>query len=129
MIATGILLLSKFELYLLSHFLLQLHKMDLQRAPAAPKDHQRTFSPSSQQDSRPVDIPSLLNPVKCEDRLIASSAAGSLSLPSINTDPLILSRPDTQSLSLARTSPYRQVGQEAPYPQAQNCERPHGVNP
>lgn len=105
----------------------------LQRVAAAPKDHQRAFSLFSQepgqQDSRPIGIENLLNPVKCEDRLNASGAHSSLSLPRTNADLLDSLRSDTHSLSLARSYPYRQVSQEAPYRQAQSFERPCTVNP
>lgn len=71
----------------------------------------------------------LLNPVECEGGFNASSAPGSPSLSKVNTGLLVSSISDAHSLSLARSSPYRQVSQDAPYSQAQDCERTRGVNP
>ena len=88
-----------------------------QRVPDAPKDRQ--LSPSSkesdQQDSRAIGIPDLLNPAICKGRLNARSGPGSLSLPRINMDLPISSRPDTRSLCLVRSSsPRKESGGSPP---------------
>ena len=101
-----------------------------QQVSAAPKDRQLSSSSqkSDQQDSRPINIPNLLNPEKCGDRLNASGALSSLSLPRIKMDLLVSSRPNTHNLCLAKPSSYPQISQETPYPQVQKCKRPRDVN-
>ncbi|KAL9589131.1 MAG: hypothetical protein Q9179_007989, partial [Wetmoreana sp. 5 TL-2023] len=99
---------------------------DLQRVAAASNDHLQTFAASSrqpdQQSSRSVGIQKLLNPVECKGRSNASIAPGS-----VNAGLPILPRSDAHSLSLARSSPYRPVIQDAL--RAQNCRRTRGVKP
>lgn len=94
---------------------------DLQRVGAAPNDDSQTFAASSRQpyrqDWRSIGIHELLNPAEDKPR---SNASHDLSLPS---------RSNACSLSLARPSPYRPVGQDTPYPQAQSRESTSGINP
>lgn len=106
---------------------------DLQRVPAAPNGHPRAFIPSSKQSDqrelRSLGIQSLLNPVEGENRSNESSAVDSPSLSALSTGLLVPSRSHVHSLPSARSSPYRQVNQEASYSQAQNREHPRAVNP
>ena len=104
----------------------------LQRVPAAPKCHPRTFASSSKQPDqrewRSFSVENILNPVKCEDHLIASNAVGSPSLSELNTGFLGPSRSHVHSLPSARLSPYHEVNQEA-YSQAENRVHPRTVSP
>ncbi len=106
---------------------------DLERVAAAPNDYSQTFAVSSkqpdQQDSHSIGIQKFLNPIECECRSNASSAPSSPRFSKANIGLLVSSRSDAYSLSLARSSPYRQVSQDAPCSQAQSCERTRGVNP
>lgn len=106
---------------------------DLQRVPAAPNGHPRAFVPSSKQpdqrESCSLGIQGLLNPVEGENRSNESSAVGSPILSELSTGLLVPSRSHVHNLPSARSSPYRQVNQEASYSQAQNREHPRAVNP
>lgn len=62
---------------------------DPQRVPPASKDRQLSLLSrgSDRPNWRSIDIPNLLNPVKCErDRFSTNSSSGSLSLPRMNSD-------------------------------------------
>ena len=106
---------------------------DLQRVPAAPNGHPRTLVPPSKQpdqrESHSLGIQTLLNPVEGENRSNESSTVGSPSLSELSTGLLVPTRSHAHSLPSARSSPYRQVNQEAPYSQAQNREHPCTVKP
>jgi len=106
---------------------------DLQRVGPAPNDYSQTFAAFSRQPHRKascsIGIQKLLNPVGCQRRSNPSRGLSLSLLSTGNAGPLISSKSDTHSLSLAGPSSYRPVSQDTPYSPAQNCERTRGINP
>jgi hypothetical protein len=105
----------------------------LQRVLAAPNDPLRPSPPSFKQpdprSSHPIGVQNLLNPVEGDDHANAGSTSSSLCLSEKTTGLPGSAKSYVPALPMTRSSPRRQLSQEAPYSQEQDCECLGGVNP